>query len=121
MLKNIVCAVLLLFAGEEGAFWLLCQICEELGMSLCYSQVSVFMLFSVPEYYRPAMVGSVVDQKIFDFLLGYHLPQVNDHLTKLNCPIAVVTTAWFLRLCIIFVLFVARNTFYTPQLLTIYD
>jgi hypothetical protein len=77
-----VCAVLLLYAGEEGAFWLMCQICEEL----------------VPEYYRPAMVGSLIDQKIFEYLLGSLLPSVDSHLKKLQCDVSMVTMTWFLRL-----------------------
>lgn len=79
---NIVCALLLLYAGEEGAFWLMCQICEDL----------------VPEYYRPAMVGSLVDQKILEFLLGHHLPVLDAHLKKIQCEVSMVTMTWFLRL-----------------------
>ena len=44
----------------------MCQVCEEL----------------VPEYYRPAMVGSLVDQKILEFLLSHHLPTLDAHLKK---------------------------------------
>jgi len=79
---NIVCAVLLLYAGEEGAFWLMCQICEEL----------------VPEYYRPTMVGSLIDQKVLEFLLSHHLPAVDAHLKKIQCEVSMVTMTWFLRL-----------------------
>lgn len=46
---NIVCATLLLFLPEEHAFHLLCAICEEL----------------VPDYYVKAMIGSIVDQRLF--------------------------------------------------------
>lgn len=76
--------MLLLFAGEEGAFWLMCQICEEL----------------VPEYYRPTMVGSLIDQKILEFLLSHHLPALDTHLKKIQCEMSMVTMTWFLRLFI---------------------
>lgn len=60
----------------------MCQICEEL----------------VPEYYRPAMVGSLIDQKILEFLVSYHLPAIDTHLKKIQCEISMVTMTWFLRL-----------------------
>lgn len=62
----------------------MCQICEEL----------------VPEYYRPTMVGSMIDQRIFEFLIGHHLPSLDSHLKKLQCDVSMITQTWFLRLFI---------------------
>jgi hypothetical protein len=47
---NIVASVLLLFLPEEHCFFLMCALCEML----------------VPDYYAKQMIGSIVDQRIFE-------------------------------------------------------
>jgi len=49
---------------EEGAFWTLCSICEEL----------------VPDYYTKALIGAVIDQSVFEELLARFMPKIVNHL-----------------------------------------
>ena len=88
-----MCSVLLLFLPEEQAFYLLCAICEQL----------------IPDYYATNMIGSIVDQRIFEgFLWNFHhsfielmndrMPNIMKHLKNLDLPLSVVTLAWFMCL-----------------------
>ncbi len=77
---NIVCALLLLYMPEENVFWMMVAICEEL----------------VPEYYNEELFGSLVDQQIFEVLVGKYLPQCKKHLDSLNIPLSVITLPWLL-------------------------
>eukprot|EP01119_Soliformovum_irregulare_P019434 TRINITY_DN6147_c0_g1_i1.p1 TRINITY_DN6147_c0_g1~~TRINITY_DN6147_c0_g1_i1.p1 ORF type:complete len:775 (-),score=207.57 TRINITY_DN6147_c0_g1_i1:598-2922(-) len=79
---NIIGAVLLMWMEEEEAFWMLCSICEDL----------------VPEYYNKALLGSQVDQFIFESLVKSNLPDIYNHLTKIGLPIALITLPWFMCL-----------------------
>jgi len=81
---NFVTALLLLYMEEEGAFWVLCTICENL----------------IPTYYHKAMVGSIVDQTIFEYLLNHYQPDISAHLSSLYFPYALITLPWFLCLYI---------------------
>eukprot|EP01094_Clydonella_sp_ATCC50884_P024042 TRINITY_DN5922_c1_g1_i1.p1 TRINITY_DN5922_c1_g1~~TRINITY_DN5922_c1_g1_i1.p1 ORF type:complete len:793 (+),score=189.21 TRINITY_DN5922_c1_g1_i1:368-2746(+) len=81
---NIVTAVLLLYLSEEHAFWLLAAICEDL----------------MPKYYSRAMVGSKVDQSVFEFLIAEKLPAVHQKLQDLYFPVALISQPWFLCLFI---------------------
>jgi hypothetical protein len=45
-------------------------------------------------------MGSLVDQQIFEFLIGYYLPDVNSHFMKLNLSVSLISIPWFLSLFI---------------------
>lgn len=53
---------------EEDAFWMLCTIAEKL----------------VPEYYDKALLGSLVDQHIFNNLVTNNLPEIGVALDKVS-------------------------------------
>lgn len=56
---------------EEDAFWMLCTIAEKL----------------VPEYYDKALLGSLVDQHIFNNLVTNNLPELGAALDKVSFSI----------------------------------
>lgn len=67
-MQNIIAATLLLYMSEEEAFWLLCTICEDI----------------VPDYYNKQLLGSIIDQQIFTQLVSIYLPEIDEHLKKVN-------------------------------------
>jgi hypothetical protein len=79
---NIVAAMLLLTMTEESAFYTMITICEIL----------------MPQYYNRLMIGSIVDQGIFEDLIAEKLPVLSKHLNRLEVPIAPITMPWFLLL-----------------------
>ena len=81
---NIVCALLLLYMGEEDCFWMLATICEEL----------------LPHYYNRAMIGSSVDVTVLEVIMKEHLPDVHKHLADIEFPTSVVCQPWLLCLFI---------------------
>eukprot|EP01094_Clydonella_sp_ATCC50884_P004657 TRINITY_DN1368_c1_g1_i5.p1 TRINITY_DN1368_c1_g1~~TRINITY_DN1368_c1_g1_i5.p1 ORF type:complete len:888 (-),score=216.70 TRINITY_DN1368_c1_g1_i5:193-2550(-) len=81
---NIVTAFLLVYMPEHWAFFVLSCICEAL----------------VPENYSSSMIGSIVDQSIFEKLLSAKVPRIADHVKELGVPIGVITHGWFLCLFI---------------------
>uniref|UniRef100_UPI0035902CD9 TBC1 domain family member 9-like isoform X2 n=1 Tax=Myxine glutinosa TaxID=7769 RepID=UPI0035902CD9 len=78
---NIVTSALLIFADEEGAFWLLVSLCERL----------------LPDYYSNRVVGALIDQGVFEELLREHLPTLHCRLMDLGF-IATTSLSWFLTL-----------------------
>lgn len=80
-------ALLLITMPEEAAFWLLTSICEEL----------------IPEYYSRALVGSIVDQNLFEQLVSKVMPDVANHFESLGISIGLISCAWFMCLFIGFV------------------
>ena len=54
----------------------------------------------VPENYSSTMIGSIVDQSIFENLLKARIPRLASHMAELGVPIGVITHGWFLCLFI---------------------
>lgn len=76
---NIVASVLLIYCKEEDAFWLLCALCERL----------------LPDYYTKKVVGSLIDQGVFEDLLKKKLPRLYEHLNNLSI-VNMISLPWFI-------------------------
>ncbi|RKP03296.1 hypothetical protein CXG81DRAFT_24070 [Caulochytrium protostelioides] len=79
---NLVAATLLLYLKEADAFWLLCIIVERL----------------LPDHYTKTMLGSVVDQKAFEHLVGMLMPALKAHLDACHIDLGMHTFSWFVCL-----------------------
>ncbi|XP_078268313.1 TBC1 domain family member 8B [Rhinoraja longicauda] len=80
---NILTSVLLLYAKEEEAFWLLVAVCERM----------------LPDYFNRRIIGALVDQAVFEEFIRNHLPQLTDHMTDMTF-FSSVSLSWFLTIFI---------------------
>ncbi|KAM6955462.1 TBC1 domain family member 8 [Lycodopsis pacificus] len=78
---NILASVLLLYAKEEEAFWLLVAVCERM----------------LPDYYNRRVIGAQVDQSVFEQLIRERLPELAEHVPDLS-TLSSVSLSWFLTL-----------------------
>uniref|UniRef100_A0A8C5SCB9 TBC1 domain family member 8B n=1 Tax=Laticauda laticaudata TaxID=8630 RepID=A0A8C5SCB9_LATLA len=78
---NILTSVLLLYAKEEEAFWLLVAVCERM----------------LPDYFNRRIIGALVDQSVFEDLIREYLPQLTEHMTDMTF-FSSVSLSWFLTL-----------------------
>uniref|UniRef100_A0A3Q3N3L6 TBC1 domain family member 8B n=1 Tax=Mastacembelus armatus TaxID=205130 RepID=A0A3Q3N3L6_9TELE len=78
---NILASVLLLYAKEEEAFWLLVAVCERM----------------LPNYFNRRVIGAQVDQSVFEELISERLPELAEHVPDLSA-LSSVSLSWFLTL-----------------------
>lgn len=79
---NLIAAMLLLvFATEEDAFWLLVSLVENI----------------LPAgYFSPPLLTSRADQTVFNGLFIELLPELSDHLSSIHVQVEAITFDWFL-------------------------
>uniref|UniRef100_A0A3B3VZJ6 TBC1 domain family member 8 n=1 Tax=Poecilia latipinna TaxID=48699 RepID=A0A3B3VZJ6_9TELE len=78
---NILASVLLLYAKEEEAFWLLVAVCERM----------------LPDYFNRRVIGAQVDQSVFEELIRERLPELAEQVPDLS-TLSSVSLSWFLTL-----------------------
>jgi TBC1 domain family member 8/9 len=84
---NILGANFLLYMPEGEAFWLLCTVCENI----------------VPHYYTQELIGSQVDQFVFNSLVEHNLPLIDAKLKEINLPLELLTLPWFMCLFVTYI------------------
>ena len=72
---NILVAAILIYMSEEQAFWLLEVLCDRL----------------LPGYYSPSMHGTLLDQRVFESLVGRCLPMITDHFKSVDVQLSVAS------------------------------
>lgn len=77
---NLFTSVLLLFMGEEEAFFTLCSVCDRI----------------LPGYYTTTMVGAVVDQHVFERLIERFMPILAKHIKDHKLQLSIACLPWFL-------------------------
>lgn len=108
--QNIICALLLLYMGEEEAFWMLRMLCEEYlpqywtPGTFPFLTAALYQIGSMclgrPATGHPDMIGSITDQHVFEDLVEEHLPEIDAHLSSIDLPLALVSFPWFVCLFI---------------------
>ncbi|KAK2840125.1 hypothetical protein Q5P01_013865 [Channa striata] len=78
---NILASVLLLYAKEEEAFWLLVAVCERM----------------LPDYFNRRVIGAQVDQSVFEELIRERLPELAEQVPDVSA-LSSVSLSWFLTL-----------------------
>ncbi|PLW14373.1 hypothetical protein PCASD_19392 [Puccinia coronata f. sp. avenae] len=79
---NIVVAALLIYASEEQCFYLLSILCDQI----------------LPSYYTPTMAGTILDQKVFEYLVERTLPMLSQHFKERDIQLSLASLPWFLSL-----------------------
>ena len=79
---NFLVAFMLKYLSEEEAFWTLACLIENI----------------LPVDYYSAMIGVLVDQKVYSQLVKKMLPLLSSYLEKLNLDPSLVSLQWFVCL-----------------------
>ncbi|XP_066863188.1 TBC1 domain family member 8 isoform X3 [Kogia breviceps] len=87
---NILTSLLLLYAEEEEAFWLLVAVCERMLPDYFNHRVIATSLW-------PPFPGAQVDQSVFEELIKEQLPELAEHMRDLSA-LASISLSWFLTL-----------------------
>jgi hypothetical protein len=79
---NIITSFLLLYMNEEDTFWTLAGLCE------CM----------VPDYYSETMIGAIIDQRAFEYMVSQALPDLFAHLGQIHVDLSLISVPWFVCL-----------------------
>lgn len=82
---NFIVGITLLFLEPEDSFWCLIAITEK---------------FLLPHYFDSGLVGAQSDQLYLKHLIELKLPDLHNHLKKLDIDISTITLNWFMALFI---------------------